>query len=362
MRLPLHALVLAALAVIAALVGYVLARETGGRPSSPRPAANVLAASHIHRHPDQSAAPASFAHEAPVNSDALAKAHAPYPAELPPISAGPVANVRLDVVDVTTDIAPGIRYEAWSFDGRIPGPILHVRQGQTVAVTLANRGAIPHSIDFHAARIAPDVAFRDVGPGESKTYRFVAEDPGVFMYHCFTSPTLMHVANGMFGVLVVDPVTPLPPVDHEYVLAASEWYLDRPGRGTPAQFSLEKAESMRPDWITFNGYADQYMTHPLRADPGDTVRFYVVAAGPTFDVDFHVVGAVLRRVWLNSDLSDFESGIQTVAVPAGGGAVMDVTLDEPGFYPFLSHAFGLSSLGEVGALEVGTPRGGRMKH
>ncbi|HEU5264320.1 MAG TPA: multicopper oxidase domain-containing protein, partial [Gaiellaceae bacterium] len=247
----------------------------------------------------------------------------------------------------------------WAFDGHgAPGPIVHVREGQTVEMTLTNGGAIPHSIDFHAARIAPNVAFRDVAPGESFTFRFKAGDPGVYMYHCGTKPVLAHIANGMYGAIIVDPATPLPKADHEYVLVASEWYLNGDGVSEPASLSMEKARAMEPDWTTFNGYANQYVTHPLTAKPGEIVRFYVVAAGPTLDTDFHVVGTIFDRAWVNGDMTQFQQGVQTVGVPAGGGAVFDVKIDEPGLYPFVSHAFAHVDLGQVGLLKVGNPKSG----
>jgi nitrite reductase (NO-forming) len=202
--------------------------------------------------------------------------------------------------DMTVQIAPGVRYNTWAFDGHgAPGPIVHVRQGQTVEMTLTNGAAIPHSIDFHAARIAPNVAFRDVMPGQSFTFRFTANDPGVFMYHCGTKPVLAHIANGMYGAIVVEPRRALPKADKEYVLVASEWYLDGDGIDKPASLSMAKARATAPDWTTFNGYANQYVTHPLISKPGETVRFWVVAAGPTLDTNFHVVGTILNRAWVN---------------------------------------------------------------
>ena len=114
---------------------------------------------------------------------------------------------------------------------------------------------------------------------------------------------------------------------------------------------------MQPDWTTFNGYANQYVTHPLTADPGETVRFWVVAAGPTLDTNFHVVGTIFDRAWVNGDMTSPQRGVQTVPVPAGGGAVFDMKIDEPGMYPFVSHAFAHVDLGQVGLLKVGTPKG-----
>jgi nitrite reductase (NO-forming) len=302
----------------------------------------------------------SFAGKVPDNAQELAAAHTPYEATLPAAPAGDVVKVEMVLKDMPVEIAPGVEYNTWAFDGHgAPGPVVHVEEGQTVEMTLTNGGAIPHSIDFHAARIAPDVAFRDVAPGESFTFRFEANDPGVYMYHCGTKPVLAHIANGMYGAIVVSPKdTPLPPADKEYVLVASEWYLDSDGIDEPANLSMAKARAMEPDWTTFNGYANQYVTHPLTADPGDTVRFWVVAAGPTLDTNFHVVGTILDRAWVDADLTNPpEEGVQTVLVPAGGGAVFDVKIDEPGLYPFVSHAFAHVDLGQVGLLKVGNPKG-----
>ena len=300
----------------------------------------------------------SFAGATGADADALAKAHAAYDATLPPVPAGDVVKIHMTLKDMVVEIAPGVRYNTWAFDGHgAPGPILHVRQGQTVQMTLTNGGTIPHSIDFHAARIAPNLAFRDVAPGESFTFRFVANDPGVFLYHCGTKPVLAHIANGMYGALVVDPASPLPKADKEYVLVASEWYLNGDGVSAPASLDMSKARATMPDWTTFNGYANQYVTHPLTADPGETVRFYVVAAGPTLDTNFHVVGTLLDRAWVNGDMTHYQAGVQTVGVPAGGGAVFDVKIDQEGLYPFVSHAFAHVDLGQVGLLKVGNPKG-----
>ncbi len=300
----------------------------------------------------------SFAGTTGANAEALAKAHAAYDATLPAVPPGDLVKIHMTLKDMVVEIAPGVKYNTWAFDGHgAPGPILHVRQGQTVQMTLTNGGTIPHSIDFHAARIAPNLAFKDVAPGDSFTFRLKANDPGVFMYHCGTKPVLAHIANGMYGALVVDPATPLPQADHEYVLVASEWYLNGDGVSAPASLDMNKAHAMTPDWTTFNGYANQYVTHPLTAKPGQTVRFYVVAAGPTLDTNFHVVGTILDRAWVDGDMTRYESGVQTVAVPAGGGAVFDVKIDQEGLYPFVSHAFAHVDLGQVGLLKVGNPKG-----
>jgi nitrite reductase (NO-forming) len=302
----------------------------------------------------------SFTGASPANADALAAAHHAFPATLPAAPAGPVANVNLVLKDVTVQIAPGVKYAAWAWAGGAPGPVIHVRQGQQVKITLTNDGAIPHSVDFHAARIAPDKAFGDVMPGKSVSYTFRANDPGVFMYHCGTKPVLMHIANGMYGAIVVEPAPGvLPKADRQYVLVASEWYLSSDGLKQPAQFDMDKAHARTPDWMTFNGYAGQYVKHPLTAKPGELVRFWVVDAGPSLDTDFHIVGTIINTAYPFGDMnpSDALHGVQTVTVPAGGGGVFDVKIDQPGLYPFVSHAFAAVDQGQVGLLNVGDVAG-----
>ena len=138
------------------------------------------------------------------------------------------------------------------------------------------------------------------------------------MYHCGTKPVLAHIANGMYGAIVVEPAAGLRRVDNEYVLVGSEWYMTGDGISEPASLDMAKARARMADWVTFNGYANQYVTHPLTADPGETTRFWVVAAGPANNVNFHVVGTIFDRAWVNSDLtSPPQKGVQTVVVPAG---------------------------------------------
>ena len=180
----------------------------------------------------------------PENAAELAAAHKPYDATLPALPTGDLVKVHMTLKDMTVEIAPGVKYNTWAFDGHgAPGPVVHVREGQTVEMTLTNGGAIPHSIDFHAARIAPNVAFKDVAPGDSITFRFKAGDPGVFMYHCGTKPVLAHIANGMYGAIIVQPKEGLPAVDNEYVLVGSEWYLNGDGIDEPASLDMAKARA-----------------------------------------------------------------------------------------------------------------------
>jgi nitrite reductase (NO-forming) len=298
--------------------------------------------------------------ELPANAAALAAAHHPYPSALSTVAPGTLHHYTITLKDRVFDVAPGIHYTGWTFAGSAPGPVIHVRQGDMVDVKLANGGAIPHSIDFHAADVAPNVDFATVANGKSIHFRFRANTPGAFMYHCGTPPVLAHIANGMYGAIIVDPQGGLPKVDHSVVLVSSEWYL---GAKTSGAYSLdfEKARTKQPDFVTWNGYAAQYKDHPLTASPGQTVRFYVVDAGPSFDTDFHVVGTVLRRVYLDGTTTDVLHNVQTQLVPAGGGMIFDVTFHQKGIYPFVSHSFASVDMGEVGLVNVGNVPG-TMSH
>ena len=167
--------------------------------------------------------------------------HTPYDATLPPVGAGTVHKYIIRLKDETFEIAPGVRFQGWTFDGTAPGPVIHVRQGDMVDVTLVNGGAIPHSIDFHAALTAPNVSFASVPAGGSLHFRFRAETPGAFMYHCGTPPVLAHIANGMYGAIIVDPKEGLPPVAKSVVLVSGEWYLQGDGvRRRPRSISIRR--------------------------------------------------------------------------------------------------------------------------
>jgi nitrite reductase (NO-forming) len=351
-------------AVVAAFTAGVLALVFSSGSSSPVTVPSAAAAAHGEAHGAQAESfpggVQSYAGASVPNAAELAAKREPFPAELPPIPAGDVVDVKITLKDVIVEVAPGVKYRAWGFEGGAPGPVIHVREGQKVRITLTNGGMIPHSVDFHSARIAPNVAFRDVMPNESLSYTFEASDPGVYMYHCGTKPVLAHIANGMYGAIVVSPKEALPKADKEYVLVSSEWYLNGPGTTEPASLDMTKARQMIPDWVTWNGYAGQYVTHPLTADKGDVVRFYVVAAGPSFDNDFHVVGTILDKVYPEGDMRPERAleGVQTTSIPAGGGAVVDVKIDEDGTYPFVSHSFASVDMGLVGILKVGNPQGG----
>lgn len=285
-----------------------------------------------------------------VANDASAVTYHRYAPELPP----PPANGRLvlhwHAREVPVRITDDVVVSAWTFEGDVPGPILHCRVGDTIEFTLTNDVVIPHSIDFHGAQIDPKVAFRSVPKGESVTFTFTPKYAGAFMYHCGTAPVLMHIGAGMYGALIVSPREGLPPAK-EFVLVQGEYYLSA-GSGGVQVSDYQKMLSTLPDHVCFNGRPGQYMKEPIRVKVGDRVRFWVVAAGPSHPCHFHVVGEQFDSVWLGAPPANPIRGVQTFTVPAGGGLVFDLICDIPGEFPFVNHAFGHGQKGAIGILHV----------
>ncbi len=270
--------------------------------------------------------------------------------ELPPPPANGKLVLHWHAQETPVRISDDTVVAAWTFEGDIPGPIVHCRVGDTVEFTLTNDVAIPHSIDFHAAQLDPKVAFRSVTKGESVTFTFKPKHAGAFMYHCGTAPVLMHIGTGMYGALIVSPREGLPPAK-EFVLVQGEYYLSPPSKGVRA-FDYEKMLTTMPDQLCFNGRPSQYMKEPIRVKVGDRVRFWVVSAGPSHPCHFHVVGEQFDSVWLGAPPASPIRGVQTFTVPAGGGMVFDLICDIPGEFPFVNHAFGHGQKGAIGILLV----------
>lgn len=273
-----------------------------------------------------------------------------YDPTLPPLPAQRTTRLHWRSRENPVRISANRVVAGWTFEGDIPGPIVHVRQGDTVEFTLTNEGDVPHSMDFHAAQLDPAVAFRSIPKGESITFTFKPRYAGAFMYHCGTAPVLMHIGTGMFGALIVSPTEPLPEA-REFVLVQNEYYLsDAPGEVTA--FDYRKMMSTMPDHVVFNGRPDQYVMEPIRVRQGERVRFYVVSAGPTHNCAFHIVGEQFEKVYIGAPPNGFIEGVQTFAVPAGGGMIFDLVADVAGEFPFVNHGFGHGQKGAIGFLVV----------
>lgn len=316
--------------------------DAGQRPSAAPPSEIPSPLSHGEAVVGSGATPGKRAAEAPQHS--TARTH----------------HIRMRATHVTHQVAPGVSYQAWTFDDVVPGPVVRVTVGDRVEFTLVNDSPMPHSMDFHAAEIAPNRAFVNVNPGDSISFVFEPRIPGAFMYHCGTAPTAAHIANGMYGAIIVDPIKPLPEA-REFVLVQSEFYLDAPAAdGGPRRLDWNKMLSQAPDYVVFNGYASQYAASPIQVQPMERLRFYVVNAGPNRVSAFHVVGGIFDKVYPGGYSTPLD-GVQTYNVPVGGGAVFETRLAEEGLYPFVTHAFADATKGAVGVLRAGNPSGS-MSH
>lgn len=277
-------------------------------------------------------------------------AHQPYNAQPPVAAQGDTVAVHLVAKQALISIAPDVAYHAWTFNGTVPGPIIRVRQGQTINFTLTNEDQMPHSIDFHAAQTPWNVNYQPVAPGKSLSFSFKANFPGVFMYHCGTSPAMYHMANGMYGAIIVDPASGWSPAQ-EYVVVQSEFYTRQSPDGT---YSLDAQKMMQvmPDYVVFNGYDNQYKDKPLQAKAGQKIRLFIVNAGPSQFSAFHVIGGIFSDVYADGNPANHTVGDQTITVPPGGGSVVELTIPDLGQYPFVSHSFSGASTGALGVINV----------
>ncbi len=284
-----------------------------------------------------------------------------YAARVEPASYARIREFRIPITHETIEIADGVTYEGWTFGGTVPGPVIRVREGDLVRIRLVNESPMPHSIDFHSARIAPDVAYRTIGPGEELAFEFTARDPGAYLVHCGTPPVTMHIMQGMYLAMIVDPREGWgTKADREFVLVQSEFYPAGGTAGGARKPDLSAALRKEATYVVFNGKAFQYKAEPLAVGVGDRVRLFVVNAGPSFRSDFHIVGALFDRVYPDGSPEHVLTGVQTYAVPAGGGAVFEAVFDAKangeGLYPFVTHAFADAEKGAVGLIRVGSPR------
>ena len=297
-----------------------------------------------------------------VDFGAVKTAVAPaFNAELEPASDARIKEFIIPVTHDTIEIADGVKYVGWTFGGTVPGPTIRVREGDLVKITLVNKSDMPHSIDFHSARIPMNQAFKNINPGEEIKFEFVAQDPGAYMVHCGTAPVLMHIMQGMYMAIIVDPKEGWgDEADKEFVLVQSEFYAQPPQAGsahTTHQMDYQAAEEKRASYVVFNGKAFQYKNHPLKVNVGDRVRLFVVNAGPSLRSDFHVVGTIFDKVYADGNPRNALESVQTQMVPAGGGAVFETVFDErtngEGVYAFVTHAFADAQKGAVGLIQVG---------
>lgn len=293
-------------------------------------------------------------------------------ARVKPLDPSPVKEIRLDTTHKIIEIAPGVKFSAWTFGDTVPGPVVRARVGDRIKFSMSNRSDEPvpgirftaapmmHSMDFHSAMVSPQDKYRSIAPGQTINFEFVPNYPGVYMYHCGTPMVLEHLASGMYGVMIVEPRGGYPTkVDREYVIVQSEFYTTpdpkkRKVDGVPLYvLDGERVRAGAPTYTVFNGRYNGFMEKPLEAKPGERVRLFVLNAGPSKTSSFHVVGAIFDRVWWDGNPDNQFRGMQTVLLGSSSSAIVEFIIPEPGSYIMVDHHFANASQGAVGLIAAG---------
>lgn len=294
---------------------------------------------------------------ADVQPDPNAPPYTLYDATAPKALEGETHDIDLVVEEKDMTVAKDFVQHVWTFNGTVPGPAIRVHVGDTIRIHLKNPATnqLSHSVDFHASQVAWNDEMTSIKPGEEKLYEWRADYAGVWMYHCGTAPTLHHIANGMYGMVIVEPKEGLPPVDHEFALVQSEWYLGP--QGEPVSLTKAASGAPAPDYVVFNGVANQYKDNPLKVDTGKRVRIFVLNAGPSIDSSFHIVGTIFDTVikegvaLMPKNAGNY--GSQAVDLAPAQGAIIEFTTAEDGLYPVVTHAFNFVGRGALGLVQAG---------
>lgn len=279
-----------------------------------------------------------------------------------PVTKDAIKKITLDMTHKVIDVGGNKKFYAWTFGDDVPGPVIHVRQGDKVDFTLKNRThetldfaiQMPHSIDFHAAMVNPQDKYRTILPKQAIHFTWHANYPGVFMYHCATPSVLHHIAKGMYGMVIVDPKNGFPTkVDREYALVQSEFYLnDQPEKSGVYEINLDRMRANQPTHVVFNGKANRHITETLKAKPGERIRLYVLNAGPSGTSSFHVIGTIMDRVWVDGNPLNEHRGLQTILLGASSGAIVEFVVPESGKFVFVDHEFADTEKGAAGAIDA----------
>lgn len=280
----------------------------------------------------------------------------------PPITRTAPAKVlvELEVVEKVMKLADGVDYTFWTFGGTVPGRFIRIREGDTVEFWLANHpnNKLPHNIDLHAVTgPGGGAASTFTAPGHKSRFTFQALNAGLYIYHCATAPVGMHIANGMYGLIYVQPKTPLPKVDREYYVVQGDFYTDADFGAKGLQpFSMKRAIDERPSYVVFNGSALSLVgDRALKGKVGETVRLFVGNGGPNLVSSFHVIGEIFDRVYTEGGMK-FQENVQTTLIPAGGSAIVEFKLDTDGTYILVDHSiFRTFNKGSLGMMKVEGP-------
>lgn len=340
---------------LAAMIASLFALAAcGGEQAAQAPAKTPAASAEAASSAAQTAAETPSG-ELPV-IDAVTT-HAP---EVPPaIDRDYPAKVRvkMETVEKTMKMDDGVEYHYWTFDGDVPGRMIRVREGDTVEVEFSNNpsSTVPHNVDFHAATgQGGGAAATFTAPGRTSTFSFKALQPGLYIYHCAVAPVGMHIANGMYGLILVEPKEGLPKVDKEFYIVQGDFYTKgKKGAQGLQPFDMDKAVAEQPEYVVFNGHVGAIAgDNALKAKAGETVRMYVGNGGPNLVSSFHVIGEIFDKVYVEGGKLINEN-VQSTIVPAGGSAIVEFKVDIPGSYTLVDHSiFRAFNKGALGQLKV----------
>lgn len=340
---------------LAAIIASMFALAAcGGEQAAQAPAETPAASAEAASSATQAAAETP-AGELPV-IDAVTT-HAP---EVPPaIDRDYPAKVRvkMETIEKTMKMDDGVEYHYWTFNGDVPGRMIRVREGDTVEVEFSNNpsSTVPHNVDFHAATgPGGGAAASFTAPGRTSTFSFKALQPGLYIYHCAVAPVGMHIANGMYGLILVEPKEGLPKVDKEFYIVQGDFYTKgKKGAQGLQPFDMDKAVAEQPEYVVFNGHVGAIAgDNALKAKAGETVRMYVGNGGPNLVSSFHVIGEIFDKVYVEGGKLINEN-VQSTIIPAGGSAMVEFKVDVPGSYTLVDHSiFRAFNKGALGQLKV----------
>jgi nitrite reductase (NO-forming) len=319
--------------------------SAGASPPAPKPVAKAQPAA-------KAAAPEA------AKAEAVSVALDPNAVPAPLAKRAPqTVKYRIETVELVGKLDDGTTFTYWTFDKKVPGPMLRVKRGDTIELTLANAkdSKMIHSIDLHAVTgPGGGAAFLQVAPRDEKTISFKALNPGLYVYHCATALVPEHISAGMYGMILVEPEGGLPKVDREFYVMQGDIYTKH-GHGTKGHqpFDTDKLAAELPDYYVFNGAVGALTKeHKMQAKVGDTVRIYFGVGGPNKISSFHVIGEIFDRVYTEASTSAPRENVQTTTVPPGGAAIVEFKVEYPGKYILVDHALSRVGKGLVGILQV----------
>jgi nitrite reductase, copper-containing len=345
---------------LAALItsAFVLAACNGQQQASQQPAAQgtQTTASSTPSAPD--VAPQTAEADVPVDQLPVIDAVMTHAPEVPPPvnrDHAALVKVKMETIEKTMKMADGVDYTYWTFNGDVPGQMIRVREGDTVEVEFSNNpnSTVPHNVDFHASTgPGGGAAATFTAPGRTSTFRWKALQSGLYIYHCAVAPVGMHIGNGMYGLVLVEPKEGLPKVDKEFYIVQGDFYTKgKYGEPGLQPFDMDKAIREDADYVVFNGHVGAIAgDNALKAKVGETVRMYVGNGGPNLVSSFHVIGEIFDKVYVEGGKLINEN-VQSTLIPAGGAAIIEFKVDIPGSFTIVDHslfrAFNKGALGQL---------------